>query len=254
MVDYRRFILQPLDGKNQRRIVLELPDMHPQGSSLQLYLASNSPRRRDLLALIGFEFMRLPVQVDETPLCNEDGKEYVIRIASNKAHSATAILDVCGLIIAADTAVIGEGGEGASEIFGKPRDENEAASMLRRLRGRIHQVITAIQILSTQDALGRLDVCTTDVPMRDYSDAEINTYIASGDPMDKAGAYAIQHAGFHPVENLQGCYANVMGLPLCHLTRNLIQSGIPPRVNVPRTCQSALGYNCPVYLGILNQS
>ena len=158
------------------------------------------------------------------------------------------------MIIAADTAVIGEGGQGGSEIFGKPRDANEAASMLRMLRGRIHQVITAIQVLSTQDDTGRLDVCTTDVPMREYSEAEIDTYIASGDPMDKAGAYAIQHAGFHPVENLRGCYANVMGLPLCHLTRNLTQSGIPPRVNVPRTCQAALGYNCPVYPKILEQS
>lgn len=234
--------------------MLESPDMHPQGSSIQLYLASNSPRRRDLLSLIGFEFKRLPVQVDETPLSYEDGMEYVIRIASNKARSAAAIPDLRGLIIAADTAVIGEDGEGRSQIYGKPGDAYEAASMLRRLRGRTHQVITAIQILSTQDDTGRLDVCTTDVPMRDYSEAEIDTYVASGDPMDKAGAYAIQHPGFHPVEDLQGCYANVMGLPLCHLSRNLLQSGIPPRVNVPRTCQTALGYNCPVYPTIFNQS
>jgi septum formation protein len=239
---------------NQSKIVLESPDMYPQGSDIKLYLASNSPRRRDLLSLIGFKFLRLPVQVDETPLPNEGGTEYVTRIASAKSHSASTTPGVHGVIIAADTAVIGEGKDGGMEIYGKPRDTDEAASMLHRLRGRTHRVITAIQILSTHTDTDRLDVCTTEVPMRDYSETEILAYIASGDPMDKAGAYAIQHVGFHPVENLQGCYANVMGLPLCHLTRSLTQSGISPRVNVPRTCQAALGYNCPVYPGILKQS
>ena len=89
--------------------------------------------------------------------------------------------------------------------------------------------------------------------MRDYTDEEIKTYVASGDPMDKAGAYAIQHKGFHPVKELHGCYANVMGLPLCHLTRNLIKLGLPPLVNIPQVCQAALGYDCPVYAQFLQE-
>ena len=87
--------------------------------------------------------------------------------------------------------------------------------------------------------------------MRKYDDAEIKDYVSSGDPMDKAGAYAIQHAGFHPVERLDGCFTNVMGLPLCHLTRQLSHIGITPQVDVPQACQAANGYNCPVYHKIL---
>jgi MAF protein len=225
--------------------------MHPQGSLVQLYLASHSPRRRELLSMLGFEFALLPVQVDETPLPGEQGPHYVSRLASHKARAASAQPGVQGVIIAADTAVIGHNGDGALEIYGKPKDTTEAARMLRRLRGQPHQVFTAIKIVNTRDDSGWLDLCTTNVPMRDYGDDEIAAYVASGDPMDKAGAYAIQHAGFHPVENLSGCYANVMGLPLCHLTRNLVQAGIFPRVNVPQACQSALGYNCRAYPDIL---
>jgi MAF protein len=219
--------------------------------SPQLYLASESPRRKELLSLIGWEYSLLPSHVDETPRPAEDGLEYVKRIAKSKALAAESIAGITGLIIAADTAVADRAENGKTEIFGKPIDRSEATRMLQRLRGRTHQVLTAISILNTQDGTIRFDSCTTDVPMRNYSNEEINAYVTSGDPMDKAGAYAIQHAGFHPVEKLQGCYANVMGLPLCHLTRSLAQSGFPPKINVPQACQAALGYNCPVYSQIL---
>jgi hypothetical protein len=89
--------------------------------------------------------------------------------------------------------------------------------------------------------------------MKRLSDVEIDAYVATGEPMDKAGAYAIQHAGFHPVENLAGCYANVMGLPLCHLVRTLKKLGIRPQVDVPSACQTGLGYNCHVYHEILRE-
>jgi predicted house-cleaning NTP pyrophosphatase (Maf/HAM1 superfamily) len=114
-------------------------------------------------------------------------------------------------------------------------------------------VITAISIYRTDDGKMLGDSCTTDVPMRNYLDEEIDDYVNSGDPLDKAGAYAIQHEGFRPVEGLKGCYANVMGLPLCHLTRSLSRFGIAPQVDVPQACQAALGYDCPVYLDILNE-
>jgi septum formation protein len=219
----------------------------------QLYLASNSPRRKELLSLIGWEFNLLTAQVDETPLPNEDGREYVKRIAKSKSLAATHKIGVNGVIIAADTAVISHGKNGKAKIYGKPKNQIEAIEMLRKLRGHTHQVLTAISILRTRDSTILFDCCTTDVPMRSYSDEEIHAYIDSGDPMDKAGAYAIQHAGFHPVEEMQGCYANVMGLPLCHLTRSLIQLGITPKNNVPQACQVALGYNCPVYTKILKE-
>jgi len=201
--------------------------------------------------LIGLEYKLLPVQVDETPLPDEGGLEYVRRIAESKLRSATRDAAAVGLVITADTAVVGRGRDGRTEIFGKPRDNTEAVEMLQRLRGRTHQVQTAIAISTNQDGTILFDGCTTNVPMRYYSNEEINTYVAGGDPLDKAGAYAIQHAGFHPVEKLHGCYANVMGLPLCHLTRSLIKAGTHPKTDVPQACQAALGYNCPVYSMIL---
>ncbi len=234
--------------------MLESPDMFPQArDNTQLYLASNSPRRKELLSLIGLEFTLLASHVDETPLPDEDGMEYVKRIAKSKALNAASQVGGSAMVITADTAVIDHRENGKVEIFGKPINPAEAASMLRRLRGHIHQVLSALTILSTRDGTILVDCCLTDVPMRNYDNEEIDAYIATGDPMDKAGAYAIQHTGFHPVEKLAGCYANVMGLPLCHLTRSLIKFGISPKTDVPRACQAALGYNCPVYAMILQE-
>jgi predicted house-cleaning NTP pyrophosphatase (Maf/HAM1 superfamily) len=123
--------------------------------------------------------------------------------------------------------------------------------MLERLRARTHQVYTALTVVHTGNNLIFADLACTDVPMRAYSDAEMQAYIDSGDPFDKAGGYAIQHAGFHPAEALSGCYANVVGLPLCHLTRTLTKLGIEPAGNVPENCQHTLGYDCPVFEQVL---
>jgi septum formation protein len=234
--------------------VLESPDMIA-GTRVdtKLYLASNSPRRKELLSLVGWEYTLLPVQVDEASLSDEDEVEYVKRIANSKAFKAASQESIDGLIIAADTAVIDRDTNGKTEIFGKPGDQNEAVDMLRGLRGHTHQVLTAISILRTQDGKILSDLCSTAVPMRNYSDEEIEVYVSSGDPMDKAGAYAIQHAGFHPVERLQGCFANVMGLPLCHLARSLTHLGITPIVSVPQACQAALDYDCPVFDQVLHE-
>jgi predicted house-cleaning NTP pyrophosphatase (Maf/HAM1 superfamily) len=123
--------------------------------------------------------------------------------------------------------------------------------MLLQLRGRSHQVYTAIAALRDGNLL--VACCGTDVPMRDYGDAEMWAYIESGDPLDKAGAYAIQHPGFHPVEHLQGCYANVVGLPLCHLVRTLREFDIHLAATVPSDCQTTLGYECPIYEAVLQE-
>jgi predicted house-cleaning NTP pyrophosphatase (Maf/HAM1 superfamily) len=126
--------------------------------------------------------------------------------------------------------------------------------MLARLRGRSHQAFTAITLIDAATGRQITDLATTDVPMRDYTDDELEAYIASGDPFDKAGAYAIQHAGFKPVANLGGCYANVAGLPLCHVTRSLRVLGVEPPADVPSACQAHLRYECPVFQTILTGS
>lgn len=215
---------------------------------MELILASNSPRRRELLALGGWEFRVQAAEVDETPLAGEPAPAYVLRLAHAKARTVGQQLGPGALVVAADTTVVDRG-----SILGKPVDAADAARMLRRLRGRQHQVYTALALLHTADQRMWETVCFTEVPMRHYQDTEIEAYIASGDPLDKAGAYAIQHAGFHPVDSLQGCYANVMGLPLCHLAHLLRGVGIQPAQPVPPACQAHLAYTCTVYPTILGE-
>jgi len=238
-----------------------------------LILASQSPRRKQLLELCGWKFSILFVDINESVNVGETPGIYVGRMAEGKAYAAyTKVLERTSpedLIIGADTAVVdwqtsvkgfqqdnagdllNETIGGSYRILGKPGDSFEARKMLRELRGRTHQVYSAVTVLQAKDGRSITDVCITDVPMREYSDDEISTYTASGDPLDKAGAYAIQHSGFNPVYNLQGCYANVMGLPLCHLTRILIRIGLDPALDVPSTCQQSLRYTCSVFDDIL---
>lgn len=206
-----------------------------------LVLASNSPRRRQLLELQGWAFTIRPAQIDETPRQAEDPREYVLRLAESKAGAVAAqmIGSPEALVLAADTTVAS-----GMDILGKPADPVEAEAMLRRLRGRSHQVFTALALLRTSDGLILKDLCATEVCMRDYGDEEMLAYIASGDPLDKAGAYAIQHPGFQPVESLRGCYTNVMGLPLCRAAFLLKQLGFPPPVDLPYACLHAPQEQC----------
>jgi MAF protein len=213
---------------------------------MELILASNSPRRRHLLGLTGWNFQVMPAEVDEQPLPGESPSDYVLRLAELKARVVAAQIDLPQLVLAADTTVTDAG-----EILGKPADEEEAREMLLRLRGRSHQVLTALAVLDIEQGILLKDLCVTTVPMRDYSDQEIEAYIASGDPLDKAGAYAIQHPGFHPVEGLNACYANVVGLPLCHLVRTINRLGKQPPVDVPHACQTTLIYQCSIYTSVL---
>jgi septum formation protein len=215
---------------------------------LILVLASNSPRRRDLLALGGWNFITRPSEVDESHLPGETPGSYVLRLAESKARTCQQVCTTQeGLtILAADTAVVVE-----KDILGKPKDRSEAGKMLRRLRSRTHQVYTAIAILRISDGNMSTDLCVSDVPMRAYGEEEIDDYVTSGDPLDKAGAYAIQHPTFHPVERMSGCYASVMGLPLCHLTRTLRGLDITPATNLSTGCQSYLNYMCPISAAVL---
>ena len=150
------------------------------------------------------------------------------------------------IIIGADTAVVD-----GNQILGKPKDMMEAIVMLKMLRGHAHQVYTALAVLRMNDARLVTDLCVTNVPMRNYSDEEIEAYVLGGDPFDKAGAYAIQNSRFHPVQAMKGCVTSVMGLPLCHLLRVLRKMDVRPEVDLPAACQSRLQYQCPVSSAIL---
>ena len=211
-----------------------------------IILASNSPRRKELLALLGQPYRSYPADIDENPLLGEAPRAYVLRLAESKARAIAAQVPIDNLVIAADTTVAD-----GMDILGKPVDEREAVEMLTYLRGHTHQVYTGIALLRLADQTLLLDACTTDVPMRDYSAQEIDDYVATGDPLDKAGAYAIQHAGFRPVQGLRGCYASVMGLPLCHLLRLLNRLEAEPPSDLPSRCQTHLKYACPVSTAIL---
>ena len=215
-----------------------------------LLLASNSPRRRQLLKLGSWKFDLLPVQIDERVHEDEHPGEYVRRLAESKAQAAALLAPEDAIIIAADTTVadvLELPLDGQSPILGKPQDAAEAEAMLRRLRGRTHQVFTAIAILRVSDGSLLQDTCVSDVTMRFYSDEELLAYIDTGDPLDKAGAYAIQHVDFHPVARVNGCYTNVVGLPLCHLARLLSNFGIQPAQDLPQACMDSLNLECPIF-------
>jgi MAF protein len=211
-----------------------------------LVLASNSPRRRELLALGGWTFHTRPTDVDESPQPGEGPGAYVLRLAESKAHACAESAQAGLAILAADTSVVN-----GKAILGKPKDMADAVQMLKNLRGHSHQVYTGIAVLRLSDGTLVTDLCITDVPMRAYRDDEIEAYVATGDPLDKAGAYAIQNAGFHPVEVMQGCYASVMGLPLCHLDRSLHKLDVDPLTDIAAACQSALEYACPISSAVL---
>jgi MAF protein len=210
-----------------------------------LILASNSPRRRQLLALTGIPFVVSVADVDESQLANERPADYVLRLAEMKARAVRAGADQ--FVLAADTTVVD-----GSDILGKPKDEAEAVAMLTRLRGHVHQVYTGIALLHAGDGQLLTDLCVTDVPMREYTDEELRAYVATGDPLDKAGAYAIQHAEFHPVARMDGCFASVMGLPVCHVILQMRKMGIQADTDFFAGCETLLEYNCPVSNAILN--
>jgi MAF protein len=190
-------------------------------------------------------FNVIVADVDESQRPNEAPADYVLRLAETKARAVTAHPDQ--LVLAADTTVVD-----GNDILGKPKDNVEAFAMLTRLRGHTHQVYTGVALLRQIDGLLLKELCVTDVPMRNYSDEEMLVYIQTGDPLDKAGAYAIQHSWFRPVASMSGCYASVMGLPMCHVVRMLRKMDVPPHADVPVRCQTLLEYHCPVSRAILS--
>ena len=195
--------------------------------------------------MLGLHFEVIPGDVDETVKKDEPSEHYVQRLAVEKARSLKINPDQ--VIIAADTVVVDRG-----EILGKPGDKADAKRMLQKLRGHTHTVMTAITLVSGKTGQIWMDLYKTAVPMREYADLEIEGYIESGDPMDKAGAYAIQHPGFHPVARMDGCFASVMGLPVCHVILQMRKMDLQPDTGFFAGCETLLEYNCPVSNAILN--
>jgi len=205
-------------------------------SGAQVVLASASPRRRDLLHLLGISFFVQPTDVDEEPLPGEGPEALTWRLARSKALAVDGVTSVstragtvpnssrssidaardestASVVLAADTVVVlGE------TILGKPADEAEAVSMLTSLRGRAHRVLTGIAVAVAGEIVWD-GVVETIVWMRSYSADEVKRYVRSGSPLDKAGAYGIQDTDFRPVARIEGCLSNVVGLPLCEVRR-----------------------------------
>jgi septum formation protein len=189
----------------------------------QIVLASASPRRRELLTQIGLKFQVVPSRAEELVLPGETPEEHVIRLSIDKASDVAAQKEVEGRwFIGSDTIVLCNG-----QILGKPADERHAAQMLRMLSGQEHRVLSGYAILDRQTGEQRAEAVSTKVRFRELTDAEIARYIASGEPADKAGAYAIQGLGVCFVAEIEGSYTNVVGLPLCRLTLALKQLGVP---------------------------
>ena len=205
-----------------------------------MILASASPRRRELLASLGLTFTVDPSGIDEALEAGLPPEDQVSALALAKAAEVAARSGPADLIIAADTLVVLGG-----TVLAKPSAAPEAEQMLRSLRAREHLVVTGVAVLTAGTA-ARAESRTTRVWMRDYGDAEITSYAASGEPLDKAGGYAIQDVRFHPVERIDGCYCNVVGLPLGLLLRLLAQAGLDWRAQRPTQCAACPDWESPV--------
>ena len=205
-----------------------------------LTLASASPRRRELLSGLGLGFQVIPSDVAEELVEGESPTELVSRLSRDKAQ-AVAHTAKEGYVIGADSVVVHQG-----KAIGKPADAAEARRMLRELRGTRHQVTTGVTVIDA--ASGRLltDSMTSDVQLRYFDDAEIEASVKSGTPLDKAGAYAVQDQSLRPAASWSGCYANIVGLPLCLVAELLESLGcpLPPRLEMsaPEHC----GPQCPL--------
>ncbi len=184
----------------------------------EIYLASGSPRRAELLTQIGVNFSVLSVDVDETRLVNESPIEYVQRVAIAKAQAGwDSLRENKKPVLGADTSVVL-----GDIVLGKPADENVARMMLKHISGRTHEVMTAVALVTAQGV--DCELCTSEVTFRALSDTDIDWYVATGEGIDKAGSYAVQGLGALFISELKGSYSAVMGLPLLETGQLLNQA------------------------------
>lgn len=182
-------------------------------------LASASPRRVEILTTLGLDFVVRTSEVDERQIQGESPQQYVMRVAAAKADAAASELK-SGIVIGADTAVVVDG-----HPLGKPENGEDAARMLRAISGRWHAVMTGVAVVGVESGQRAIDLEKTLVRFRELTESEIDDYVASGEPSDKAGAYAIQGRGMLFVTEIAGNYQNVVGLPVPLLERLVRQIG-----------------------------
>ncbi len=180
-------------------------------------LASASPRRQEYLASLGISFQTIPAIIDETPLPGELSTTFAVRMAKEKSETV-AQKNENACIISADTVVTLD-----QEIFGKPATADEARIILKKLQGKAHKVITGVSIKHAKNNIDESFPVVTKVVFEQYSDSVLDAYIATGDPMDKAGGYGIQSYGGFLVKSISGSYSNVVGLPMSHLITTLLK-------------------------------
>ena len=200
-------------------------------------LASSSPRRREIIKALDADVIVIGSTGDEpSPNAGESPSAYVRRMAELKARGADSS-DGHTIIIGADTSVVH-----GNAILGKPSDTDEAESMLRSLRGQVHGVVTGVAVLDTATGACETSSRSSAVHLRNYTDEEMLAYIASGEPMDKAGAYAAQDQTFRPALSIDGCYLNVVGLPLCDTITLLGKMGVAVGTRedwkIPEECEN----------------
>ena len=186
----------------------------------KIILASSSPRRKELLESVGIEFEVIEPTSDESLQGKETPDEYVLRLSTEKALSVSSNIEDDILVIGADTIVVVD-----YEILGKPKDEEDAKSMLNKLSGKTHHVLTAFSIVKAQHEILHKHVVGTEVTVKTLEPDEIQGYIKTTEPMDKAGAYGIQGVGAFMIKGIKGSYTNVVGLPLVEVTEALNKLG-----------------------------
>lgn len=190
-------------------------------SIASIVLASASPRRKELLASVGVRFNVVPSKAEERVLEGEPPADHVLRLSKDKAVDVARRDDVAGrFFVGSDTVVVRD-----ADILGKPQDAEEAAAMLTSLSGRSHKVLSGYAIYDRESGACIAGVASTTVRFKELTDAEIAGYIATGEPFDKAGAYAIQGIGAGMVLAIDGSYTNVVGLPLCEVLEVLLRLG-----------------------------
>ncbi len=209
-------------------------------SGSNIILASESQRRHEIIRALDVSVEIIPSGIDErSPGLTERPEAYVASIATDKADAVTANGHSEALVIGADTAVVLD-----ERILGKPEDDIEARAMLTALRGRSHRVVTGVTAMHNDTSVS--SVTSSEVTVREFSDGEMEAYIESGEPFDKAGGYAIQDEWFAPVSAVFGCYLNVVGFPLCEVIRLMSDVGVDVRLNPqwrpPQHCPT----DCPV--------
>lgn len=186
---------------------------------MKIVLASQSPRRKELLGRMGLEFVTQASKIDESAFDGLEARELVATLSREKAQWIARQLDGETLVIGADTVVVRDGA-----ALGKPKDAEDAMAMLLSLSGRDHQVCTGVTVCRGDRVLTQVE--ETQVTFRDLTEAEVRQYVSTGEPMDKAGAYGIQGLGGLLVEGIRGDYSNVVGLPVCRLGQMLKDFGV----------------------------